>query len=80
MESSRHPFTWPISPDSIAREMAQFERELAEAEATHGSESREVLAARAKLGRAYLFASRDLDATKLVRITLMPSGLGPTSA
>jgi tetratricopeptide (TPR) repeat protein len=62
MWGSRLPFSLPISPESMARETAQFERDLAEAEAEGGPDSQSALAARSELGQAYRFAGRSRDA------------------
>src|SRR5258708_8578005 len=70
MESRRCPFSWPISPESISRETAVFERELAEAGAGSGPDGRVVLAARSRLGRAYHFAGRYLDAIELQAVNV----------
>src|SRR5258708_11272596 len=70
MESRRCPFSWPISPESISRETAVFERELAEAGAGSGPDGRVVLAARSRLGRAYHFAGRYLDTIELQAVNV----------
>jgi hypothetical protein len=54
-EGSRFPFGWPISPESIARDTARWEQDLAEAEAARGPEDPVALTARSRLGRAYPF-------------------------
>lgn len=78
-ENSRFPFSWPISPESIARETAGFERDLARTEAAQGPDARPVLAARSTLARAYRCVGRYQDAIALQQENLQESRrvLGP---
>src|SRR5262245_9541880 len=78
-ENSRFPFSWPISPESIARETAAFEQDLARAEAAQGPVARPVLAARSRLGRAYRVAGRYRDSIAVQQENLQESlrVLGP---
>lgn len=58
VEGSRQPFSPPVSPESMAREIAASERAVADSLAAAGPDDAATLAARARLGRAYAFADR----------------------
>lgn len=58
MYGSRQPFSKPVSPPSMAREVAAFEQALATAVAAAGPDDAATLAARARLGYGYLVADR----------------------
>src|SRR5215831_13490968 len=58
MEGSRQPFSMPVSPGSIAREIADFERAVTDRVAAAGPDDPAAHAARARLGRARAFAGQ----------------------
>lgn len=73
MEGSRQPFSPPVSPESMAREIAAFERALADSVAAIGLDAPATLAARARLGQAYSFADRFGNAVRVLTENLAAS-------
>lgn len=61
MEGSRQPFSPPVSPESMAREIAAFELAVTDAVAAAGPDDAATRTARARLGQAYAFAGRLAD-------------------
>jgi tetratricopeptide (TPR) repeat protein len=58
MYGSRQPFSKPVSPTSMAREIIAFEQALATTAADAGPDDPATLAARARVGYAYVIADR----------------------
>ncbi len=65
MEGSRWPFSRPTSPATLARQTAEFERDVAEA-LERGSGDRATMAPRARLGRAYAVTGRSSEAVEIL--------------
>jgi tetratricopeptide (TPR) repeat protein len=58
MDGSRQPFSWPVSPATIASQTAEFEHALARIETTADPDDLRVLEARRQLGNAYAITGR----------------------
>jgi hypothetical protein len=66
VEGSRQPFSMPVSPASIARQIAAFERAVTSSVAAAGPDEPASVAARARLGRAYACGGRLDDAVRVL--------------
>jgi tetratricopeptide (TPR) repeat protein len=65
MLGSRSPFTRPLSRESVQRDLAGFERALAQSEAADGADGPATSAARTALARAYRILGRPAEAQAL---------------
>jgi tetratricopeptide (TPR) repeat protein len=76
MLGSRQPFSLPVSPGSLARELAEFERAVADLAGPATQADGAATAARRRLAHAYVVTGRNTAAIDLLTDVLAASGLG----